>query len=93
MNAFFAAFVVFFLTLAYFGYLFGSASASSLCDHEWCRFYITSLCTAFFAMTGGFLVACFVAPTHAPEICHACCSLTADCASDIACSLVIDHCV
>ena len=93
MKSLLAAIALFIPTLSYLGYLFGSASASSMCDHEWCRFYIACMCTLFFAMTGGFLVACFVTPTHAPEICHACCSLTGDCVSDIACSLVIDHCV
>jgi hypothetical protein len=88
-----AALALCILTVSYLGYLLGSAFASSVCEHEWCRFYIPCLCTLFFAMAGGFLVACLVAPTHAPEICHACCSLTGDCVSDIACSLVIDHCV
>jgi hypothetical protein len=86
-------FVAITFSLAYFGILLGSAVASSLCEHEWCRFQITGLCAVFFAMIGGFLVSCVIAPHSAPEICHACCSLTTDCASDIACALVIDQCV
>ena len=91
MKAFFAALALFLLTLAYFGYLFGSASASSLCEHEWCRVYIACMGMIFFVATGGSFVVCLVSPTHAPEICHMCCSLTADVASDAACVLVIDH--
>ena len=91
MNAFFAALALFFLTLAYFGYLFGSASASSLCEHEWCRVYITCLCTVVFVAMGGFFVGCLVSPPHAPELCHMCCSLTSDAASDATCGLIVDH--
>ena len=73
------------------GYLSGSAVAFSLCHHEVCRFYLTFMGVAFFATMGTFLVACLAVPHHAPEFCQACCNVTADCASDVACCLVVDH--
>jgi hypothetical protein len=91
MKSLLAAVALFIPTLSYLGYLFGSASASSLCEHEWCRVYITCLCTVVFVAMGGFFVGCLVSPTHAPELCHMCCSLTSDAASDATCGLIVDH--
>ena len=86
-------FVAVFFVLGYLGYTIGTAAGSTFCEHEWCRFYIVMLCTGTSAATSFFLAACLIDPTHAPEICHTCCSMTADVASDAACSILIDRCI
>jgi len=84
-------FVAVFFVLGYLGYTIGTAAAFAFCEHKWCSYYIVILCTVAFAAMTFFLAACLIDPMHAPEICHTCCSMTADVASDAACSILIDH--